>query len=232
MSLKPPRTIHLNTMVLVNKQRLVLLVCICLCTLAIGVLANNLHNLEIEIISADQKMFSQQVHHIGSAEIPWWVELLLNNLLSLLSLLLDLLPLLFAILSVGLTVRIFRHYAMLDEQTPKETSAINETEGWQDSHQDSEKGTEWADHTENPVYQAWFLFLRELESRDGIDTETRTPSECTEAAISAGFEASAVNTLRTVFTEVRYGGYDVTADRREQVQDALSQLDLTEGETQ
>lgn len=68
----------------------------------------------------------------------------------------------------------------------------------------------------NAVQSAWLSMVM----RTDIDRPwTRTPAECARAAVDAGMNAEAVETITTLFEEVRYGGAPLTDDRRQRARD-------------
>lgn len=74
----------------------------------------------------------------------------------------------------------------------------------------------------NEVQRAWLTMVR----RANPDRPwTRTPSECASAAVAAGVDPHAVDTLTRLFEEVRYAGAPVTDERRQQAQVHLQRLD-------
>jgi hypothetical protein len=76
---------------------------------------------------------------------------------------------------------------------------------------------------QNAVERAW---LSVLAAADVDDPWQRTPAECATAAVESGLDPDGVERLRRVFEEVRYGGGEVTAERRRRMERGLSQLDL------
>lgn len=73
------------------------------------------------------------------------------------------------------------------------------------------------------IEAAWF----ELVKRAGIDKpDAKTPSECASEAIDAGLDPSAVDRLRRVFEEVRYGQGEMTDDQRQQLDRSRRELGL------
>jgi hypothetical protein len=74
----------------------------------------------------------------------------------------------------------------------------------------------------NEVERAWVTVL----SKAGVeDPWRRTPAECAAAAVDNGLDPEGVACLRSVFEEVRYGGCEVTDDRRRRLRQGLSRLD-------
>jgi len=76
----------------------------------------------------------------------------------------------------------------------------------------------------NPVSRAW---VELTASVDLDDPQVRTPDEWRTAAIEAGLDPAAVETITETFREVRYGAGAVTPARRQQVQQARSALNET-----
>lgn len=74
----------------------------------------------------------------------------------------------------------------------------------------------------NTVERAWLRMVRRLDL-DGA--RTMTTSECASAAIAAGLERDAVETLTETYEEVRYGGRPVTQQREQRAQRSERRLD-------
>lgn len=81
---------------------------------------------------------------------------------------------------------------------------------------------QWAaEPPDDEVHRAWLSMVRRL---DLSQPESRTPLECARAAVDAGMDPQAVETLTRVFEEVRYGDRPVTEERRERAREGLRQL--------
>lgn len=78
-----------------------------------------------------------------------------------------------------------------------------------------------AEAPDDEVHRAWLSMVRRL---DLSQPESRTPVECARAAVEAGMDPEAVETLTRVFEEVRYGDRPVTEERRERAREGLRQL--------
>lgn len=76
---------------------------------------------------------------------------------------------------------------------------------------------------ENAVERAWVAVLA---AADVDDPRRRTPGECAAAAVASGLDPEGVERLRRVFEEVRYGGREVTPERRRRAERGLDRLDL------
>lgn len=78
-----------------------------------------------------------------------------------------------------------------------------------------------AEPPDDEVHRAWLSMVRQLDvPRPG----SRTPLECARAAVEAGMDPDAVETLTRTFEEVRYGDRPVTEDRRERAREGLRKL--------
>lgn len=74
---------------------------------------------------------------------------------------------------------------------------------------------------QNDVASAWF----EMVDRLGLaDRRHLTPRECTAAARRRGVDADAAQTLTALFEEVRYGGANVTDERRRRAEKNLRRI--------
>lgn len=74
----------------------------------------------------------------------------------------------------------------------------------------------------NDVHRAWLSMVERLD----VDRpQNRTPSQCADAAVAANMDPSAVETLTTLFEEVRYGDAPVTDERRQRAREGLDGLD-------
>lgn len=71
------------------------------------------------------------------------------------------------------------------------------------------------------IAHAWIEMIQNVEVND---PHARTLREWEIAAIEAGFNPVAVQTITETFAEVRYGTVDVTPERRTRVQEALTEL--------
>lgn len=77
---------------------------------------------------------------------------------------------------------------------------------------------------DNAVYRAWHDMTRLL---DLPDPETATPGELAEAAVGAGMDPADVSALTDAFETVRYGGAEITSDRKRRARDALRRIEAT-----
>lgn len=78
------------------------------------------------------------------------------------------------------------------------------------------------DPLDNQVYQAY----REMTDQLDIDhAESTTPREFADAAAARGMAASDVAALTDLFEEVRYGGFDPTADREDEATRTLRRIE-------
>jgi hypothetical protein len=73
----------------------------------------------------------------------------------------------------------------------------------------------------NAVARAWVELTANV---DFDDPQVRTPDEWRTAAVEAGFDPAAVDTITETFREVRYGSATVTPARRRRVREARSKL--------
>jgi hypothetical protein len=72
------------------------------------------------------------------------------------------------------------------------------------------------------IHRAW----REMAAHlDVARPASSTPGEFAEAAIEAGLPPAAVRELTTLFEEVRYGGFEPTAERTRRARAALERID-------
>lgn len=81
---------------------------------------------------------------------------------------------------------------------------------------------EWpSSQPQDEVRRAWLTMVTQL---DLSRPQARTPLECARAAVDAGMDPEAVETVTTVFQEVRYGEQSVTDKHRERARAGLRQL--------
>lgn len=74
----------------------------------------------------------------------------------------------------------------------------------------------------NDVHRAWLAMI----DRANIERPwARTPAECARAAVDAGLDSEAVETLTTLFEEVRYGNAPLTDERRQQAREWRQRLE-------
>lgn len=78
---------------------------------------------------------------------------------------------------------------------------------------DDSTGTWPREEPTNDIHRAW---LAMVEQADIKQPWRRTPTECARAAVDAGLEFEAVDTLTQLFVEVKYGGAALTDERRQQ----------------
>lgn len=142
---------------------------------------------------------------------------LLDRLLWLLrELLAVVLPVLALVVSVGLLYRYRRRIAALlagSGGTP-EVVTDESSEPWE--------GVE----PSTDVDRAWLDLVRRLE----LDRpRARTPAEVEAAAVRSGMDSAAVESLTRAFRDARYGGEELTDDRRRQVRRSAQRLGLGGG---
>lgn len=81
---------------------------------------------------------------------------------------------------------------------------------------------ETGDEFENDVYRAWAEMTTELEVEH---PRSSTPAEFAMAAIEAGMNRHDVDRLTSLFEEVRYGGFDPTAEREREAIETLRRIE-------
>lgn len=75
----------------------------------------------------------------------------------------------------------------------------------------------------NPVYRAWLRMVHQLD----VDRpETMTAEECERAAVAAGMDERAVDSLGDAFREARYSGRPVTDELCERARESARHLGL------
>ncbi|MFC6826996.1 DUF4129 domain-containing protein [Halopelagius fulvigenes] len=75
----------------------------------------------------------------------------------------------------------------------------------------------------NDIERAWLTVVGATR----VDNPWRkTPAECAAAAVENGLDPDAVQRIRRVFEEVKYGEREVTEDRRDEVRRNLARLDV------
>jgi hypothetical protein len=116
------------------------------------------------------------------------------------------LPLLIALLILALLVKYRDRVAAIFE--PERTDAPGGRRGVPDPA--------------NDVERAWLAVVGASRLKNPWQ---RTPAECAAAAVENGLNADAVERIRRVFEEVRYGEREVTEARRDEVRRNLSRLD-------
>lgn len=85
---------------------------------------------------------------------------------------------------------------------------------------------EWPPATpDNVISRAWLELTTAIEVDDPV---VKTPGEWQTAAIEAGLDPVAVRTITRTFEAVSYGETPATAEQRERVKAALSELTQTE----
>jgi hypothetical protein len=93
--------------------------------------------------------------------------------------------------------------------------------GGRSSDGDDSGRVEWKPRDE--VEQAWL----DLVQTAGVDRpHAKTPAECADDAVAAGYDPEPVHRLRRAFEDVRYGEMSPTDDLREQVDRSRRQLGL------
>lgn len=74
----------------------------------------------------------------------------------------------------------------------------------------------------NDVQHAWLTMVQ----RANLDRPwSRTPAECARAAVDAGLNSEAVDTITGLFEEVRYGDAPLTAERRRRAREWRQRLE-------
>lgn len=140
----------------------------------------------------------------------------LSLLQRLLLLLERLMPLIAVLVLLALAYRYRRELlalalavaGVLDDSTPADRSPTEST--WP------------SERPSNDVHRAWLSMVERLD----VDRpQNRTPSQCADAAVAANMDPSAVETLTTLFEEVRYGDAPVTDERRQRAREGLDGLD-------
>lgn len=139
---------------------------------------------------------------------------------SFLDLLANLLPYLLALVGLALAYRYRDRLLALGMAVAGWVSAR--------TSRDSADGvTAWpGEEPSNDVYRAWLTMV----GRANPDTpRVRTPSECAKAALDAGIDSDTVETLTTLFEEVRYGNEPVTDERVRRARESLQRIDERSG---
>ncbi|MBZ6493682.1 DUF4129 domain-containing protein [Natrinema longum] len=77
---------------------------------------------------------------------------------------------------------------------------------------------------ETEIHRAWREMAVHL---DVPSPESSTPGEFADAAIEAGLNPDAVHELTARFEEVRYGGFEATADRETRARNALERIEAS-----
>ncbi|MFB6253316.1 MAG: DUF4129 domain-containing protein, partial [Halobacteriaceae archaeon] len=103
-----------------------------------------------------------------------------------------------------------------EEQSMVALDAVGEAAG------EAADRIEEAGNVDNEVYRAW----KEMTSLLDIeDPETSTPGEFAIAAINAGMDRDHVETLTSLFEDVRYGGVDPTESDEQRAIEALREIE-------
>ena len=140
-------------------------------------------------------------------EVPLWKQLL--------DLLLELLPYLLALLALVAIATALRRYGerilgLLFAFLP------------QDDGGDA-GGVEWVADPRNEIERAWLT----MTDRAGIQRPRQmTTAECASAAVAAGLDPDGVETLRSVFENVRYGTQPITDDDARRARESLRRMNL------
>lgn len=86
---------------------------------------------------------------------------------------------------------------------------------------DAETGVTW--HPRDDAERAWLDLLQAA----GVDNpQSKTPTECADAAVDSGFDPEPVHKLRRAFEEIRYGETTLSEEHRERVTQSRRQLGL------
>lgn len=126
-----------------------------------------------------------------------------------------LLPLLAALVVLALAYRYRRQLVAL-------ALAVAGVLGDATEDRDTTTATWPSERPSNDVHRAWLSMVERLD----VDRpQNRTPSQCADAAVAANMDPSAVETLTTLFEEVRYGDAPVTDERRRRAREGLERLD-------
>lgn len=139
---------------------------------------------------------------------------------SLLDFLVKLLPLLVLLVALALIYRyrdrllalVLAVGGWLADRTPTDTAS---------------RASPWpSGQPANDVHRAWLTMVRQANPERPW---SRTPSECARTAVEGGMDSETVETVTTLFEEVRYGDEPVTDERREQAREGLRRLDDSGG---
>lgn len=76
---------------------------------------------------------------------------------------------------------------------------------------------------QNDVERAWVAIVGAARIENPWK---KTPAECADAAVETGLDGDAVQRIRRVFEEVKYGDREVTEARRDEVHRNLARLDV------
>ena len=141
-------------------------------------------------------------------EVPLWQRLL--------DLLLELLPYLLALLALLFVAAAARRYG-------SQLLALVLALLPQGRHGDESTGAEWVADPRNEVERAWLA----MTDRAGIQRPRQmTTAECASAAVAAGLDPEGVETLRSVFENVRYGTQPITDDDARRARESLRRMNL------
>lgn len=89
--------------------------------------------------------------------------------------------------------------------------------------EDDGSGIEWVADPRNEIERAWLA----MTERAGIERPRQmTTAECASAAVAAGLDPDGVNTLRSVFENVRYGTEPVTDEDARRARESLRRMNL------
>jgi len=80
---------------------------------------------------------------------------------------------------------------------------------------------------DNAIYRAWREMVALL---DAPDPQSGTPRQFAVAGVEAGMDPDDVTVLTRTFEEVRYGGAELSEDRRERAVAALRRIEATHGD--
>ena len=80
---------------------------------------------------------------------------------------------------------------------------------------------------DNAIYRAWREMVALL---DAPDPQSGTPRQFATAAVDAGMDSDDVAVLTRAFEEVRYGGAELSDERRERAVAALGRIEAEHGD--
>ncbi|WP_330630265.1 DUF4129 domain-containing protein [Halocatena halophila] len=114
-------------------------------------------------------------------------------------------------------------FGSLTIPTPSGQSATAPTESTITGTPDEQPVAEYSPETpsENAITEAW----RSMATQLSLPLETTTPREFAEAAIEAGMDPAAVETLTDLFEATRYGTESATSAREQRAIDAHRRID-------
>lgn len=135
---------------------------------------------------------------------------------QLLDLLLALLPFLLALLGLLVLAAVVRRYG--SRILALFLALLPQRHGSGDA-----AATEWVADPRNEIERAWLT----MTDRAGIQRPRQmTTAECASAAVAAGLDPDGVNTLRSVFENVRYGTQPITDEDARRARESLRRMNL------